>query len=101
MGLVFAQELAILLGEPVPKPTGFLQLTLKTALALAGSLLAGNGRSGPRNPGKQPGDPTEDTDTRHGSPQQGVKGGNLSRLPRRPRDLGVRIIPRGRQRLRR
>jgi len=98
---MLTQELAILLGEPVPQPTRLFQFTFEPTLALARSLLAGTGSTAPRNPGEQPGNPTEDTDRGHGSPQEGVQSGNLFRLHRRIGDPAVRILPWGRQGFRR
>ncbi len=98
---MFTQELTILLGEPVPEPTRLLQFPFEPALALPGNLLAGTASTAPSNPGEQPGNPTEDTDRGHDSPQEGVQTQNLFQLPRRPRDPAVRILPWGQQRFRR
>ena len=98
---MFTQELAILLGEPVPEPTSLIQFTFEPALALAWSFLTGSGSTHCRNPGEQPGNPTEDTDRRHASPQEGVQTQNLFRLPRQLVDPAVRFLPWGRLRFRR
>jgi hypothetical protein len=67
-GLVFTQELTILLSEPVPEPTRLLQFPFEPALALPGSLLAGTASTAPGNPGQQSRNPTECTDRGHDSP---------------------------------